>query len=114
MLILADKDITFLKWLYNRLVYRYNLAESDNICTSLKNIIHKVLCPININLSNSDLDKIISKYYVDFNLDKQILDINCNIGFTHEERIKLRNTIRSLVKDIINIDVPKDFLIKDK
>jgi hypothetical protein len=112
MLILADKEILFLKWFYNRLIYHYRLAESDNISLFFKNIIEKVSQPITINISDKDLEKIISKYYVDFFLDKDLTNQNC-IGFTNEERINLKNITKNLAQDIINLNVPKETIIKD-
>jgi hypothetical protein len=34
------------------------------------------------------------------------------IGFSDEERITFRNNIKNIVTDIINNNIPKDFLIK--
>lgn len=112
MLILADKEILFLKWFYNRLIYHYRLAESDNIAIFFKNIIEKVSQPIALNISDNDFEKIISKYYVDFFLDKDLTNQNC-IGFTNEERMNLKKITKNLVQDIINVDVPKEPIIKD-
>lgn len=114
MLILADKDIAFLKWLYNRLIYRYRLAEADQVSLYLRKIIEQILRPIEINISDDDLDKVLSKYYVDFYLNKESDNNNYNIGFTDEERQNLRTVTRNLMTDIINLNIPKNSLIKDK
>ena len=65
--------------------------------------------PIYVQISDADLDKIISKYYIDFMLEKSN---EMNIGFTNEERIKFRDNIKRILKDIVNKNIPKDFLIK--
>jgi len=77
--------------------------------TAIKNL----LSPKKISISNNDLDKIISKYYVDFYLEKGE-DNNFNVGFSEKERNDLRNVIRSLTTDIMNFNLPKEPIIKDK
>ena len=63
-----------------------------------------------MNISDHHLDLIISKYWTDFNLDKTN---ETNIGYTNEQRLNLRESIRQLVTDIINKNIPQDFTIKD-
>lgn len=109
MLFLEDKDITYLKWLYNRLKYRY--SSEDSLLQNLESIIKKISPPLSISIDEDSLDKILSKYYVDFYLEKED---SSNIGFNQEERIKLRSTILNLTKDIVNLTIPKELIIKDK
>jgi hypothetical protein len=107
MLILEDHQITFLKWLHNRLICLYGVSHNDKIISDLESIIDTVSHPIELAISDVYLDKIISKYYVDFNMDKSE-----TWGFTEDERQKLRKQLVSLSTDIINKNVPKQATIK--
>jgi hypothetical protein len=86
---------------------------NDTVVFQLNKAIKNLLSPQKISMSNNDLDKIISKYYVDFYLEKQE-DNNFNVGFSDQERNNLRKTILDLVTDIMNFNVPKEPIIKDK
>jgi hypothetical protein len=90
--------------------FKYNCDPNDVIVQELSSIIELLKPkPINVSISDGDLDKILSQYYVDFMLDK-CEDIK--IGFTEQERISFRNNIKNIIKDIVNKNIPKDFLIK--
>jgi hypothetical protein len=110
--VVEDSKVLFIKWLINRLLYKHNYRESDVIILSLNEIL-KYLQPKTylIDLEENDLDKIISKYYADFNLDATD---DINIGYTPQQRENLRNQIKHLVSDIVNKNIPQDFTIKDK
>lgn len=103
-------NIEFIEWLINRMQFKYNCTSNDVIISKLLDII-ETLKPqeFKIDLTDTDLDKILSKYYADFMLDK--CD-DMNIGFSNEERTMFRNNIKNIVMDIINKNIPKDFLIK--
>lgn len=96
---LGDKDIKLLRWFFNRLVYKHRLSVDDSAYKEAHRVILK-LDPKNatkIEISDSDLDKIITKYYVDFQLEK------CErLGYTEAERQQLRQTVLSLTEDIYN------------
>ncbi len=109
-----DKDINFLHWLYHRMKYLHRYNEHDQILTQLNLLINRLKNKQELLISNQDLDQIISKYYIDFYLEKGSESDDINIGYTNTERVKLRQTIRSLVNDILNLNVPKEFTIKDK
>jgi hypothetical protein len=102
-MIISFKEILYLEWIFNRLVYRFK-DDAFDLETS-KNILSKIKKP-NFNIDDDILDKIISKYYVDFYLDK-----NNNIGFTDAERSNLRSTIKNLVDDVIHKRVPEKHTI---
>jgi len=97
---IADTDILFLKWLYNRLIHKYGTGESEDISIRLKSIINHLSLPFSIDISTEDLDKIINKYYADFYLDKSE-----TLGFTEEERNSLRKQIREMCEDIVNKNI---------
>ncbi len=102
--------IEFIEWLINRMQFKYNCSRDDIIISQLLEIIEFLKPkPFHLSLSDIDLDKILSRYYVDFMLDK--CD-DMQIGFSDEERITFRNNIKNIVTDIINNNIPKDFLIK--
>jgi hypothetical protein len=104
-MIISIKEILYLEWIFNRLVYRFKDDKFD--LETSKKILGKIKKP-NFDIEDSMLDKIISKYYTDFYLDKQD-----NIGFTNIERLNLRSMIRNLVDDIIHKRVPaKNTIIK--
>lgn len=105
-----QEKIQFIQWLINRLQFKYNCKPNDIIIQKLDEIIKALQPqPIHINISNLSLDKILSKYYVDFMLDKCE---DMNVGFTDNERVSFRNNIKNIVRDIVNKNIPKDFLIK--
>ncbi len=108
-----DEDIEFLRWLSQRLIHLHEYDANDTVVFQLNKAIKNLLSPQKISMSNNDLDKIISKYYVDFYLEKQE-DNNFNVGFSDQERNNLRKMIRDLVTDIMNFNVPKEPIIKDK
>jgi hypothetical protein len=109
----VEEDIKFLRWLGQRLIHLHGYNANDTVVFQLNKAIKNFLSPPKISMSNNDLDKIISKYYVDFYLEKQE-DNNFNVGFSDQERNNLRKTIRDLVTDIMNFNVPKEPIIKDK
>lgn len=98
-----DEDIRFLRWLSQRLTYLHGYNANDTVVVQLNKAIKNLLCPQKILISNNDLDQIISKYYIDFYLEKKEND-NFNIGFSEKERNNLRKTIRDLVTDIMNFN----------
>jgi uncharacterized membrane protein YheB (UPF0754 family) len=103
-------QIKFVHWLTNRLINVYGYATNDRIIVLCQDLLNSLASPQKIIISAKDLDKIIAKYYSDFYLDK-IEELN--IGFSDNERNNLRSTIRCIVSDIINMNIPKEPLIKD-
>jgi hypothetical protein len=97
-MIISIKEILYLEWIFNRLVYRFKDDKFD--LETSKNILGKIKKP-NFDIEDSMLDKIISKYYTDFYLDKQD-----NILFQNIERLNLRSMVRNLVDDVIHKRVP--------
>jgi hypothetical protein len=91
--------------------YKYLCSSNDPIVKKLIHTIAVLKKPqtVDINITDLDLDKILSKYYADFTLDKCE---DMQLGFTNTERINFRNNIKSIVADIVNKNIPKDFLIK--
>ncbi|MFM7795446.1 MAG: hypothetical protein ACKO7N_01640 [Candidatus Nitrosotenuis sp.] len=98
-------QIAFIGWLVNRLLYKHLYSQDDAIISKLKELTQEQECDID----DVSLDMIISRYYVDFNLDKSE---DFSVGFSDIERQKLRTTIRSIINDAINKRFYKEPLIK--
>lgn len=101
-------DAEFITWLISRLQYIHGYSIDNNIIVRLEKIMNKStmyqpLC------SDEDLDKIISKYFVDFCLTR---DYSLSIGYTEEERNNLRQSIKQIITDVILRNVPEDILLK--
>lgn len=90
--------INFIEWLINRLIHKHRYAMEDSIVQSLVDIKHTLKYQQAIDINDQSLDKIISKYYADFYLDK--CD-DMTIGFTDDERTSLRQSIKNIVRDIL-------------
>lgn len=101
-----SKDKEFLIWLSNRLIFKHGYIEQDSI---IKKLLDLGTRSNEIIINNNDLDLIISKYYVDFFLEKSE---DANIGYTDKERNQIRQYIKSLVSDIVNNNIPSTNLIK--
>lgn len=99
-----DKD--FLSWLSNRLVYKHGYSDNDAVVTRLLSLASQE-DHNSLNIQDQELDLIISKYYVDFFLDKAD---DFRVGYTNLEREELRNHIRSLVIDINNKNIPSSII----
>lgn len=100
---------SFICWLQQRLIHKHNYNIADPIIINLEKLKELFGSKSNsINISDYDLDMILGKYYVDFHLDK-IDDLN--IGFTESDRKQLRYTIRRILHDIINEQIPSKSLI---
>jgi len=104
-----DESDIFIQWLISRLLHKHNYDPQDQIIQKLHIIANKLSQPIYINIKDEELDLILSRYYPDFNLDK-CEDIS--IGFSSNDRIVLRTTIKSIIFDIVNKIVPKETIIK--
>lgn len=88
----------FIQWIINRLIYKHSYAEDDSIIRSLYELKEHYLRYQSIHIEDTELDKIISKYYTDFYLDQSE---ELKIGFTEDDRKILRTTIRSITNDIL-------------
>lgn len=108
-----DEDINFLRWLVQRLVHLHRYDVNDTIIIRLNQTIDSILSKqkISIDISDNNLDKILSKYYADFYLDKTDSG-NITIGYDDNSRSMLRNITRNLIEDVINLNIPKEPLIK--
>ena len=91
-----NSNIAFLDWLKNRLIYKHRYAVDDSVLEKIE-VIKQELGPKRINITDDQLDSIIVKYYADFYLDYAD---DIKIGFTNDERNKLRSTIRSILEDV--------------
>ena len=97
------KDRKFLIWLANRLVFKHGYGKEEAVIRKLVSLSSQN--PINI--SSEDLDKIISKYYAGFFLEKTE---DCNIGYNEDERNHIRTYVKSLIVDIINKNIPSQVI----
>jgi replicative superfamily II helicase len=95
--VIEDKS-NFIQWLINRLVYKHSYAKNDNVISSLYELKDYYSRFSGVKISDTDLDKIISKYYIDFHFEKTE---DFKVGFTEGERNILRTTIRSIINDIL-------------
>lgn len=90
-----------LTWLKNRCIFRYrenNESQTISIIDNLLKIIEdSEACSIDIKV----LDKIIGKYYFDFEMNKSNDTDGFEMGFTDKDRILLRHNISNIVKDIM-------------
>ena len=90
-----------LTWLKNRCIFRYkenNDSQTISIIDTVSKIIEESeVCSIDTNV----LDKIITKYYFDFEMNKSTGTDGFEIGFTEKDRILLRHNISHIVQDII-------------
>lgn len=103
--------IKFLSWLEQRLIYKHSYDRNDDIIVSIQKLINFLQPkPYLLDICQSDLDKIISKYYADFTLDGSD---DISFGYTESQRERLRADVRNLVNDVVNRNIPKEFLIKD-
>ena len=103
-------QIKFIRWLTNRLIYVYGHKKNDRIVILCDSLARSITEPYRVTMRVQDLDKIISKYYVDFLMDKSE---ELNMGFSEKERNNLRFTIENIVNDIVNKNIPEEHLIKD-
>jgi len=94
------RDIMYLEWILNRLLYKFQ--DDKKYIDTAKKIINKIKSP-KIFIADDNLNKILSKYFIDFNLEKTE-----HIGYSEKDRQNLRNSIRSIVQDIIDNKFPKD------
>lgn len=94
------KDILYLEWIFNRLVHRFK--DDPKYVQAAKAILNKIKKP-SIVISDCNLDKILSKYFIDFNLQKTE-----TVGFDDKDREELRKSIRLIVSDILVNNIPKD------
>jgi hypothetical protein len=94
------EEMLHLEWIFNRLLYKHK--EDPTYVDKAKNILKKIKSP-KINITNNNLDKILSIYFIDFNLDKEN-----NIGYTEEERQRLRLSIKSIIQDVLINNIPKN------
>lgn len=94
-----ERSIRFLDWLSKRLVYKHQYTTNDIVVATIINLKNDLSKPYNFDISDADLDRILSHYYVDFHLDKTE---ELGIGFSDSERQNLRSTTRSIVNDVVN------------
>ena len=102
--------IRFLEWLKRRMHHKYGCGLNDDIITNLTEVMELLKTrTYSYEIDDHSLDKIISRYWVDFNLDHSP---DINIGFSEKDRIRLRKDIKNIVCDILNKNIPQDFTLK--
>lgn len=101
-------DIDFIEWLISRLKYLHGYSTYGDIVNRLDHIKHSLEI-YSKQYSDTDLDKIISQYFIDFCLSR---DETTSIGYTESERNNLRNAIKRIIADVHSNNVPKDILLK--
>jgi hypothetical protein len=100
------RDIVYLEWIFNRLLYKFK--DDSRYIEAAKIVLNKIKCP-QISITDDNLNRILSKYFVDFNLQKTE-----TIGFNDSDRKQLRTCIRSIIQDVLTNNIPKneEILIK--
>lgn len=102
------KTADFLGWLSKRLVFKHGYLEHDDVIQKLNKCINDITY-VDLKIEDNDLDKIISKYYADFYLEKSQ---DLNLGYTDSDRKRLRQDIKSIVIDVITKNIPKEPIVK--
>lgn len=97
-----SQDKQFLVWLANRLVFKHGYDKNDSIIRKILSLGSKGFI-----INDKDLDKIISKHYTGFFLEKAE---DYNIGYTEHERNEIRNHVKALMVDIFNKNIPSQIL----
>lgn len=94
-----SQQVEFTDWLINRLLYKHGYNESDQIIQSLYKIKDDLKPqPLIVSIGDSELDNILSKYFIDFTWDKSE---DTRLGYSDKERISLRNSIKSIIVDVL-------------
>jgi hypothetical protein len=108
---MKQETIAFLSWLSKRLRIVHRYSSDNNIILSLDKAIKYISeqKQYSFDISDKDLDLILSKYYSDFFLGS--CD-NLKIGYTDQQRKEIRTTIKKIVCDVINKDIPNNPIIK--
>lgn len=99
----------FVAWIKQRLLNKHQYQQNDIVIQNLDNLSFYLSNQIGQDLKDDEWDRIIEKYYADYNMD---YSEDMRIGFTEDSRKKLRDDLKQLVKDVIYHKIPKDFLIK--
>lgn len=89
-------DKAFLKWLSNRLIYKYQ--EKDKDILDKIQIIIKYKHIINTDIDDTILEKICKKYHADWEFEESEL----NFGHSDESRQEIKNYTKNIIKDYIN------------
>ena len=85
----------------------HKYSANDPVIIELSNMISSINDYKFLNIGDNDLDKIISKYYIDFLLDKTD---DLKIGYSQDERLEFRNNIKSIIADIVNKNIPTNYI----
>ena len=97
---LSIKDILYIEWMFNRLLYRFK--DKKEFILKAYDILKKIKNP-QIKITDENLNKILSKYFIDFNLQKEN-----NIGYDDKDRRILRENIKMIIGDILQNKIPTD------
>lgn len=100
-------SILFLTWLSQRLRYKHNYRADSAVIVNLNDLKDFIRADRTLDISDKDLDIIISKYYIDFLLDKTE---DFRIGYSQDEREEFRNNIKSIIFDVINKNIPTHYI----
>lgn len=98
-----DDLLTQIVWLKNRLLFKYkeDANESESI-----HILQRLIDNLSTIDNDEILDTIISKYYIEFGL-LQDDSKNC-IGINLEQQQRIRNNIKCIIRDTVNIHTKPD------
>lgn len=101
--------VRFIAWIKQRLLNKHQYKHTDVVIRDLNKLSYYLSKTIGQDLTDDEWDKIIEKYYADYNLD---YSEDIGMGFTNDDRNKLRSDLKQLVKDVIYHNIPKEFLLK--
>lgn len=90
-----------LSWLKRRLLFKNQEdinSQAILVVDSIDRLYNQLL---NLSINEKDLDMILSKYYYDFLYDKSNAEEGFAIGFSDEDRSKLRHNTTQICQDLI-------------
>jgi hypothetical protein len=96
-------------WLKNRCIFKYQENNNSSIIKLLNSLYRYIEDIEDLRLEQKNLDKIISKYYFDFDMEKSNDSDGFIIGFSEKDRQLLRHNIKLIYKDIIESLFHKNF-----
>jgi hypothetical protein len=93
------KNKEFINWIVQRMKHKY---KEDTIIINSLNYINENFIFVPKKISLEFVDKICSKHYPDFNLEK--CD-DLNFGFDESERMRLRNFVLDIISSASDIEL---------
>lgn len=96
-----DKISTNLKWLKNRLLYKFQESQNSKAIQILDCIIDTIRSMHN----DQYMDMLIKKYFPLYDITADTTDGSFDVGMTPKEQEDLRISIKSIVVDLLNNEI---------